>query len=87
MTDLAPHLTAFLRDYLLNERHFSRHTVKSYTECFRLLVLYAAEQTRTRPCALKIEDFTVALLVAFLQINRDNPELGIITAHGTAGKM
>ena len=54
MTDLAPHLTAFLRDYLLNERHFSRHTVKSYTECFRLLVLYAAEQTKTRPCALKI---------------------------------
>ena len=67
MTDLAPHLTAFLRDYLLNERHFSRHTVKSYTECFRLLVLYAAEQTKTRPCALKIEDFTVALLVAFLE--------------------
>ncbi len=67
MADLAPHLSAFLRDYLPNERHFSRHTVKSYTECFRLLVIYAAEQTGTRPCALKIGHFTVALLIAFLE--------------------
>ena len=29
MTDLAPHLSAFLRDYLPNERHCSRHTVQS----------------------------------------------------------
>ena len=67
MTDLAPHLTAFLQQHLPNERRFSRHTVQSYTECFRLLVLYAAEQIKARPCALKIEHFTVALLVAFLE--------------------
>ena len=37
---------------LLNERHFSRHTVKSYTGASELLVLDAAEQTnwRTGPC-------------------------------------
>ena len=67
MTDLAPHLTAFLQQHLPNERRFSRHTVQSYTECFRLLVLYAAEQIKVRPCALKIEHFTVALLLAFLE--------------------
>ena len=67
MTDLAPHLTAFLREHLPDERRFSRHTVQSYTECFRLLVLYAAEQTGIRPCALKIEQFTVTLLLAFLE--------------------
>ena len=67
MTDLAPHLAAFLREYLPNERRFSRHTVQSYTECFRLLVLYAAENTKVRPCVLKIEHLTVALLVAFLE--------------------
>ena len=66
MTDLAPHLAAFLREYLPNERSFSRHTVQSYTECFRLLVLYAAKQTKVRPCGLKIEHLTVPLLVAFL---------------------
>ena len=66
MTDLAPHLAAFLREYLPNERRFSRHTVQSYTECFRLLVLYAAGKIRVRPCVLKIEHLTVALLAAFL---------------------
>ena len=67
MTDLAPHLTAFLQDYLPHERRFSRHTVQGYTDCFRLLVRYATEQTKIRPCALKIEHFTVGLLVAFLE--------------------
>lgn len=72
MTDLAPHLTTFLQAYLLNERRFSTNTVQSYTDCFRLLVIYAAEQTSTRPCALKIEQLTVALLVAFLErLERD----------------
>ena len=67
MNDLAPHLTAFLQEYLPCERRFSRHTVQSYTDCFRLLVLYVAGLTGVRPCALKIEHFTVSLLVAFLE--------------------
>ena len=66
MTDLAPHLSAFLQEYLPNQRQCSRHTLQGYTECFRLLVTYAAQRIRTRPCKLKIEHFTVALLSAFL---------------------
>ena len=67
MTDLAPHLTAFLQEHLPNDRRFSRHTVQSYTDCFRLLVLYAAEQTETRPCALTVEQLTAARVLAFLE--------------------
>ena len=67
MTDLAPHLTTFLQEHLPRERNFSRHTIQSYTECFKLLVLHAAEQLKTRPCALMVEHFTVSLLVAFLE--------------------
>ena len=67
MNELAPHLTAYLQEHLPNERGFSRHTVQSYTECFRLLVLYAARQTKTRPCALTVEHLTVKLVVAFLE--------------------
>ena len=67
MTDLAPHLTAFLREYLPNDRRFSRHTVQSYTDCFRLLVLYVAEQTETRPCALTVEQLTAARVLAILE--------------------
>ena len=67
MTDLAPHLSAFLQQHLPDVRRCSRHTLQSYTECFRLLVLYAAERLDVRPCTLKIEHFTVALLLAFLE--------------------
>ena len=67
MTDLAPHLTGFLQEYLPNDRRFSRHTVQSYTDCFRLLVLYAAGQTQTRPCALTVEQLTPARVLAFLE--------------------
>ncbi len=67
MTDLAPHLTAFLHEHLPNERSFSRHTVQRCTDCFRLLVLYAAKQTQTRPCALRVQQLTVARVPAFLE--------------------
>ncbi len=67
MTDLAPHLTTFLREHLPNERHFSHHTLQSYTECYRLLVIFAADQAETRPCALTVEHLTVALLLSFLE--------------------
>ena len=66
MTDLAPHLSAFLQVYLPNERRCSLHTLQSYTECFRLLVVFVAERIKTRPCKLMIEHFTVTLLMAFL---------------------
>ena len=67
MTNLAPHLTTFLQEHLPRERNFSRHTIQSYTECFKLLVLYAAKQLKIRPCTLTVEHFTVPLLVAFLE--------------------
>ncbi len=66
MTDLAPHLTSFLRKYLPGERRFSHHTIKSYTDCFRLLVLYVEKETGVRPSSLKIEHFSVTCLVGFL---------------------
>ena len=67
MTNLAPHLTTFLQQHLPNERRFSHHTVESYTDCFRLFVLYAAQQTKTRPCVLTVEQLTVTRVVAFLK--------------------
>ena len=67
MTDLAPHLSAFLQVHLPSERRFSPHTLLSYTECFRLLVVFASERLGIRPCKLMIEHFTVALLTAFLE--------------------
>ena len=79
MTDLAPHLTTFLQEHLPKERRFSRHTVQGYTDCFRLLVLYAAENIGIRPCALKIEHFTVAFLLSFLEFLENDRENSVGT--------
>ena len=79
MTDLAPHLTTFLREHLPVERRFSRHTVQSYKECFRLLVPYAAERVKTRPCTLKIEHLTATLVLAFLDFLESERGNGVST--------
>jgi len=38
MTALAPHLSTYLREHLPRERAVSPHTVKTYANCFVLLV-------------------------------------------------
>ena len=67
MTDLAPHLSTFLQHYLPNVRQFSRHTVQSYTDCFRLLVLYVSKRKKIRPVKLKIEHFSATMVTEFLE--------------------
>ena len=67
MTDLAPHLAAFLHDYLPQERGVSRHTIASYADSLKLLVLFVAGQRRIRPCMLKVEDLAVPTILAFLE--------------------
>lgn len=38
MTALAPYLSAYLREHLPRDRAVSPHTVKTYANCFVLLV-------------------------------------------------
>ena len=67
MTDLAPHLATFLHDYLPQERGVSRHTIASYADSLKLLVLFVAGQRRIRPCMLKVEDLAIPTILAFLE--------------------
>jgi len=67
MTQLAPHLTAFLREHLPRDRRASVHTCEAYAYSFQLLVTFAAKRLRKRPCLLQIEDLDVAMILAFLQ--------------------
>ena len=46
MTALAPHLSAYLREHLPRERAVSPHTVKTYANCFVLLVQFAADRLK-----------------------------------------
>ncbi len=66
MTELAPHLSAFLREHLPRDRQASRNTEESYSYAFELLVRFAAKRSNTRPCHLAIEQLTAQLILDFL---------------------
>lgn len=66
MSELAHPLARFLQEYLPNDRGASRHTIDSYRECFRMLVVFAAERHGTRPCELNVDHLDIATLLAFL---------------------
>ena len=66
MTELAPHISAFLRDHLPRDRRASRHTIESYATSFQLLVCFAAERLGVRPCRVGIEQLAAPLILDFL---------------------
>lgn len=66
MTPLAPHLTAFLRERLPQERHASPHTCDAYAYAFQLLLAFTARHLQTQPSALTLEQLDVPLVLAFL---------------------
>ena len=67
MTALAPHIEAFLREYLMRHRGASPHTCDSYAYSFRALFTFAAQRLKTVPSALTLEQLDAALIGAFLE--------------------
>ena len=63
MTALAPHLSAYLREHLPRERAVSPHTVKTYANCFVLLVQFAADRLKRRPTDLEVEDLGTDMIM------------------------
>ncbi len=75
MTALAPHLSTYLLEHLPRERGASRHTIDSYAYSFQLLVRFAAQRLRTRPCEIEVEQLNAGLILDFLdhiETSRDN---------------
>jgi integrase/recombinase XerD len=66
MTNLAYQLSAFLREYLPNERRASQHTIDAYAYTFQLLTIFAAALFKTQPSKLTIESLDATLIVNFL---------------------
>ena len=56
MSTLAPILQSFFTDRLHQQRQASPHTIATYRDAIRLLVVYAADHTRKAPCAMDIAD-------------------------------
>ena len=67
MTPLAPHLAAFIREYLPHERGCSRHTCDTYAYAFQLPLCFAAARCHTSPSSLTIEQLDAPLVLAFLE--------------------
>ncbi|MBV8575570.1 MAG: site-specific integrase [Acetobacteraceae bacterium] len=59
-------LESFFRNRLAKQRNASRSTIDSYRDTLRMLILFAAEHTGRKPCALSVEDLDRDLILAFL---------------------
>ena len=66
MSTLAPTLEAFFTERLIGQRHASPHTVAAYRDTFRLLLLFAQEETGKTPSALNLEELDAPLVGSFL---------------------
>ena len=67
MTPIAPHIEAFLRDYLPKQRGASQHTCDTYAYGFKLLFNFAAEKLKCRPSQLGLEQLDAQLIAGFLE--------------------
>jgi integrase/recombinase XerD len=67
MTAIAPHITAFLRERLPEQRAASAHTCHSYAYAFQLLFHYASERFNVTPSTLELEQLDAPLIMDFLE--------------------
>src|SRR5438309_9100474 len=67
MTLIAPHITAYLRERLPNERKASPHTSDTYAYAFQLLFQFASHRLGCSPSAIQLEQLDAPLVLAFLE--------------------
>jgi site-specific recombinase XerC len=58
VSTLAPTLQAFFTDRLARQRQASGHTIASYRDALKLLLLFAQQRTGKAPSELDIADWT-----------------------------
>ncbi len=59
-------LTSFFTQRLIQQRHASPHTISSYRDTFRLLLLFAKDKLSKEPSQLTLENIDAPLVGAFL---------------------
>lgn len=59
-------LESFFRQRMAKQRNASPATVNSYRDALRLLVLFAADRAKRKPCTLTIDDLDRDVVLAFL---------------------
>ena len=64
--NMAPLLTRFFTQRLMQQRHASPHTIRSYRDTFHLLLLFAKSKLGKEPAQLTIEQIDAPLVSSFL---------------------
>src|SRR5208337_4131833 len=59
-------LQSFFTQRLMNQRHASPHTIKSYRDTFCLLLRFTHKRLRKEPSRLELTDIDAPLISAFL---------------------
>ena len=67
MSSLAPTLQAYMTDRLARQRQASPHTVAAYRDAFKLLLVFAEQETGKAPSKLEVADLDAQLIGAFLE--------------------
>jgi site-specific recombinase XerD len=73
--DLSKLLEAFFRKRLISQRRVSPHTIASYRDTFRLLLVFAQQRMKRPPSQLALKDLSPSLVSDFLdqlEAKRDN---------------
>ncbi len=78
-TDFAYHLTTYLTTYLSGKRNFSKNTVKSYRDTFKLLIRYCNEKRGLIPERITLKYFDKDLICDFLQYLEDEKQVSTCT--------
>jgi site-specific recombinase XerD len=64
---------------MTKQRNASKATIASYRDALRMLILFAAERTKRKPCALAVADLDRDLVLAFLDELEQNRKSAIAT--------
>lgn len=78
-TNFAVHLTAFLSEYLIVQKNYSKNTIASYRDTFKLLLRYCKEQKNMSVERLTMDVFTHKLIEDFLQWLEESRKCSIST--------
>jgi len=79
MTPIAPHISAFLRERLPQQRGASEHTCATYAYAFKLLFEFASKQFGVPPSQLSLEQLDAPLIAKFLDFLESGRGNGVNT--------
>lgn len=74
--NLAALLTRFFTQRLIQQRHASPHTIRSYRDTFHLLLLFAKSKLGKEPSQLTVEQIDAPLVSAFLNELQEQRGIG-----------